>query len=93
VSDLKTALLNAIREALDAHTVMSTQALNSPSIQNEKDIRLNHARLWESLREPSASETQRTFGLCRKLVLATPFPRHPYKRKAGQQVRLFHTRH
>lgn len=43
-------------EALDAHTVMSTQALNSPSIQNGmKDILLNHAGLWESLREPTAT--------------------------------------
>ena len=49
--DLKNALLNAIMEALDAHTVMSTQALNSPQIQNGmKDILLNHAGLWESLR-------------------------------------------
>ena len=54
--DLKNALLNAIMEALDAHTVMSTQALNSPSIQNGmKDILLNHAGLWESLRDKTAA--------------------------------------
>jgi type I restriction enzyme R subunit len=49
--DLKTELLNAIMGALDAHTLMSTQALNSPTVQNRmKDILLNHAGLWETLR-------------------------------------------
>jgi len=49
--DLKTELLNAIMGALDAHNAMSTQALNSPSVQNGmKDILLNHSQLWESLR-------------------------------------------
>ena len=32
--DLKTELLNAIMGALDAHTAMSTQALNSTTVQN-----------------------------------------------------------
>jgi type I restriction enzyme, R subunit len=50
--DLKTELLNAIMGALDAHNAMSTQALNSPAVQSGiKDILLNHARLWETLRE------------------------------------------
>ena len=50
--DLKTELLNAIMGALDAHTMMSTQALNSPMIQNGlKDILLNHAGLYEMLRD------------------------------------------
>ena len=49
--DLKTELLNAIMGALDAHSVMSTQALNSPAVQSGmKDILLNHSELWESLR-------------------------------------------
>ena len=49
--DLKMELLNAIMGALDAHTVMSTQALNSAMVQNGmKDILLNHARLYETLR-------------------------------------------
>lgn len=49
--DLKTELLNAIMGALDAHTAMSTQALNSPAIQHGlKDILLNNASLWETLR-------------------------------------------
>ena len=49
--DLKTELLGAIMGALDAHTAMSTQALNSAVIQSGlKDILLNHAQLWETLR-------------------------------------------
>ncbi|MDA0765389.1 MAG: type I restriction endonuclease [Verrucomicrobia bacterium] len=54
--DLKSELLNAIMGALDAHTVMSTQALNSPTVQQGmKDILLNHVGLWETLREPVTS--------------------------------------
>jgi type I restriction enzyme R subunit len=50
--DLKTELLNAIISALDAHTVMSTQALNSEAVRNGiKEILLTHSRLWETLRE------------------------------------------
>ena len=50
--DLKTELVNAIMGALDAHTAMSTQALNSPAVQSGmKDILLNHSRLWETLRD------------------------------------------
>jgi type I restriction enzyme R subunit len=53
--DLKTELMNAIMGALDAHTAMSTQALNSTTVQNGmKDILLNHAGLWEMLREQAA---------------------------------------
>ena len=49
--DLKNEIMNAIMDALDAHTLMSTQALNSPTVQGGiKDILLNHAGLWESLR-------------------------------------------
>jgi hypothetical protein len=54
--DLKTELLNAIMGALDAHTSMSTQALNSPTVQSGiKDILLNHSGLWETLRAKKAS--------------------------------------
>ncbi len=50
--DLKTELLNAIMGALDAHTLMSTQALNSIPVQSGlKDILLNHAGLYEGLRQ------------------------------------------
>ena len=49
--DLKIELLNAIMGALDAHTLMSTQALSSSSVQGGlKDILLNHAGLYEALR-------------------------------------------
>ncbi len=54
--DLKSELLNAIMGALDAHTLMSTQALNSATVQNGmKDILLNHAGLYETLRNKAAS--------------------------------------
>jgi len=49
--DLKREILNAIMSALDAHNVMSTQALNSEAVRaGLTDILLNHSRLWESLR-------------------------------------------
>lgn len=49
--DLHSELMNAIMDALDAHTAMSTQALNSQLVQRGmKDILLNYAGLWESLR-------------------------------------------
>ena len=58
--DLKTELLNAIMGALDAHTLMSTQALNSPTVQSGmKDILLNHAGLYETLRERKAESGNR----------------------------------
>ncbi len=42
---------NIYARALDAHTLMRTQALNSEAIQSGlKDILLNHAQLWEALR-------------------------------------------
>ena len=49
--DLNSELTNTIIGALDAHTLMSTQASNSPSIQKGlKNILLDHAKLWEALR-------------------------------------------
>jgi len=49
--DLDAELSNAIIDALDAHTSMSTQALNSAAVRNGiKQILLNHAHLWEALR-------------------------------------------
>ncbi len=55
--DLKTELMNAIMGALDAHTAMSTQALNSAKVQNGmKDILLNHSHLWETLRDQAAGQ-------------------------------------
>jgi type I restriction enzyme R subunit len=53
--DLPPALTNAIIEALDAHTTMSTQALNSEVVRRGlMDILLNHAGLWEALRAKMA---------------------------------------
>lgn len=54
--DLKAELINAIMGALDAHTIMSTQALNSAIVQSGmKDILLNCARLYETLRGQAAA--------------------------------------
>ncbi len=53
--DLQTEMMNAIIGALDAHMLMSTQALNSPVVRaGIKDILLNHAHLWEALRSKAA---------------------------------------
>ncbi len=53
--DLKTELLNAIMSALDAHSLMSTQALSSDAVQRGiKDILLNNARLYETLRDQAS---------------------------------------
>lgn len=52
--DLSSELLNAIMAALDAHTSLSTRALNSVEVQRGmRDILLNHSGLWEGLRERS----------------------------------------
>ncbi|MEI6415964.1 MAG: type I restriction endonuclease subunit R, partial [Pseudomonadota bacterium] len=54
--DLQHEILNAIMGALDAHATMSTQALNSATVRDGiKNILLNHAGLWESLREEADS--------------------------------------
>jgi type I restriction enzyme R subunit len=53
--DLRPELIGALISALDAHTAMSTQALNSEAVQRGLlDILLNHAGLYESLRERAA---------------------------------------
>ena len=45
--------------ALDAYTLMSTQALNSSRVQGGmKDILLNHAGLYETLRGLDRSSSQ-----------------------------------
>jgi len=49
--DLKNELQNAIIESYDAHTSMSTQALNSPIVlRGILDVLLNHSDLYEALR-------------------------------------------
>ena len=53
--DLKTELQNAIMASYDAHTSLSTQALNSPAILHGiLDILLNHSHLYETLRARAA---------------------------------------
>ena len=52
--DLSKALLNAIMDALDAHTSMSTQALDSQRVRDGlKDTLLGPAQLYEALRARS----------------------------------------
>jgi len=49
--DLKTELMNAIIDALEAHTTMSTQALQSEAVRDGlRDILLGPAKLYEMLR-------------------------------------------
>ena len=57
--DLKTELMNAIMDALDAHTAMSTQALGSETVRDGlKDVLLGPAQLYETLRAVSHSANQ-----------------------------------
>ncbi len=56
--DLKSALSSAIMDALEAHTTMSTQALDSERIRNGlTDILLGPAQLYEALRARAQSPT------------------------------------
>jgi type I restriction enzyme R subunit len=49
--DLKKEILNAVMSALEAHTVMSTQALSSESVREGlKEVLLGPAQLYETLR-------------------------------------------
>ena len=49
--DLQQAILSAVMDALAAHTVMSSQALDSQRIRDGlKEILLGPARLYETLR-------------------------------------------
>jgi hypothetical protein len=49
--DLKTEIRNAVMSALEAHTTMSTQALNSATVREGlKDVLLGPAQLHETLR-------------------------------------------
>jgi type I restriction enzyme, R subunit len=54
--DLKDALMHAIMDALEAHTTMSTQALDSDRVRDGlKDILLGPAQLYEALRAKAQS--------------------------------------
>jgi len=53
--DLKSEIMNAVMAALGAHTLMSTQALNSEVVRRGiTDILLNHSQLWETLRKKAS---------------------------------------
>jgi len=53
--DLSSEMLNAIMSAMDAHAVMSTQALNSSTVRDGMlGILLEHAKLYEQLRQKGA---------------------------------------
>ena len=48
-------------DALDAHSSMSKQALNSPTVrEGMKDILLNYTGLWEALRERASTPEARS---------------------------------
>ena len=50
--DLTHELINAVMDALTAHSAMSKQALESEKLRNDmKDVLLGVGRLWEGLRE------------------------------------------
>ena len=54
--DLTNGLQDAIIESYDAHTAMSTQALNSPAVlRGLLDVLLNHSGLYERLREAAVA--------------------------------------
>jgi type I restriction enzyme R subunit len=56
--DLNKELMNAIIGALEAHTVMSNQALGSEAVRNGlKDVLMNQAKLYETLRQQGAAES------------------------------------
>ncbi|WP_230370335.1 hypothetical protein [Paludibacterium denitrificans] len=55
--DLKDALLNAIMDAFEAHTSMSTRALGSERIRDGlKDTLLGPAQLYEALRAKAGNQ-------------------------------------
>jgi type I restriction enzyme R subunit len=54
--DLASALMDAIMGAFDAHSAMSTQALDSPEVRRGlTEVLLNHAGLYEGLREAATA--------------------------------------
>lgn len=50
--DLASEILSAVMDALNAHTSMSKQALESEKLRDDmKDVLLGAGKLWEGLRE------------------------------------------
>ena len=61
--DLATEQMNAVINALDAHTTMSTQTLNQPEVQaGLKNLLLNYVGLYEALRERAAGSSSNNAG-------------------------------
>ena len=59
--DLMTELISAVIGSLDAHTSLSTQALNSkPGLEGIKKLLLGPLRLYEFLREQSGGDGSKT---------------------------------
>lgn len=55
--DLSQAILDAVMDALDAHTTMSKQALDSEQIRDGmKDVLLGPGQLWEALRAKGSTD-------------------------------------
>jgi type I restriction enzyme R subunit len=53
--DLANEIMNAVMDALTAHTAMSKQALESAKLREDmKDVLLGAGKLWEELRAKSA---------------------------------------
>ena len=56
--DLANEIMNAIMDAMAAHSAMSTQALNSEKVRaGLQDVLLGPARLYEALRESKSMST------------------------------------
>ncbi|MBA3596215.1 MAG: type I restriction endonuclease subunit R [Methylibium sp.] len=54
--DLASEIMNAVMDALSAHTAMSKQALESEKLRGDmKDVLLGAGKLWEGLREKAQS--------------------------------------
>jgi type I restriction enzyme R subunit len=55
--NLTSEILNAVMDALSAHTEMSKQALDSAELRNDmKSVLLGAGKLWEGLRERASSQ-------------------------------------
>jgi type I restriction enzyme R subunit len=57
--DLASEIVSAVMGALDAHSAMSKQALESPKLRNDlRDVLLSEGKLWEGLRERAGESVQ-----------------------------------
>jgi hypothetical protein len=60
--DLSSELMNAVMDAQEAHTTMSTKMLNSAAVlAGIKDILLNNSRLYETLRGQGGADGRPTY--------------------------------